>query len=73
MTFLGRYRCFEKFYVDTNIDNWYINLLTTKFCPYFLIYLTLKASRIPLQRKTIANTSHTLVLFIKKQTKNTMI
>ena len=50
--FLGRYR--------------YINLLATKLCHYFSTNLTLKASIIPLQRKTIANTRHTPVLFIKK-------
>ena len=37
-----------------------------KFCHYFSINLTLKALLIPLQRKTIANTSHTAVLFNEK-------
>ena len=37
-----------------------------KFCHYFSINLALKASLIPLQRKTIANTSHTPVLFNEK-------
>ena len=36
------------------------------FCHYLSINLTLKASLIPLQRKTIANTSHTPVLFNEK-------
>ena len=66
MTFLGRYRCFGNFFADTVIDSRYINLLTIKFCHYYLIKLTLKASLISLQTKTIVNTSHTMVLFNKK-------
>ena len=56
------------FQADMDIDNWYLNLLTTKFCRYFSINLTLKASLlvIPLQRKATANTSHPPVLFNKK-------
>ena len=58
MTFSGRYRYryFGNFQANTDI-------LTTKFCDYFSIKLTLKATLIPLQRKTIANASHNLVLF----------
>ena len=67
MTFSGRYRYFGIFQADT--DNRYIILLATKFSYYFLTNLTLKASLIPIQRKTIANTSHTSVLFIKKTNK----
>ena len=69
MTFSGQYqyRYFKIFLAD--IDNRYINLLATKFCHYFSTNLTLKASLIPIQRKTIANTSHTPVLFIKKTNK----
>ena len=71
MTFSGRYRYryFKIFLADTDIDNQYINLLATKFCHYFSTNFTLKASLIPIQRKTIANTSHTPVLFIKKTNK----
>ena len=71
MTFSGRYRYryFENFLADSNTNNRYNNLLATKLCHYFSTNLTLKASLIPLQRKTIANTSHTLVLFIKKTNK----
>ena len=69
MTFSGRYRYFGIFLADTDIDNRYINLLATTFCHYFSTNLTLKASLIPIQRKTIANTSHTPVLFIKKTNK----
>ena len=35
------------------------DLLITTFCHYFSLNLTLKASIILLQRKTISNTSHT--------------
>ena len=75
MTFSGRYRYryFGNFCADTDIDNRYINLQTTKFCHYISFTLTLKASPIPLQRKTIANISHTPVLFDKKTNKNTTI
>ena len=71
MTFLGRYRYryFGNFSADTDIDNRYINLLATKLCHYFSTNLTLKASLIPIQRKTIANTSHTPVLFNEKTNK----
>ena len=74
MTFSGRYRYryFGNFEADTDIDNRYINLLATKLCHYFSTNLTLKASLISIQRKTIANTSHTSVLFNEK-TKNTTI
>ena len=55
MTFSGRYRYFETYRpIPISITD----ILTTKFCPYFSINLTLKASLISLQRKTIANTSH---------------
>ena len=66
MTFSGQYqyRYFGKFQAD--IDNRCINLLNTKFCHYFSINLALQASLIPLQRKTIANTSRIPVLFNKK-------
>ena len=47
--------------------------MTTKFRHNFSVNLILKATLIPLQRKTIVNASHTPVLFIKKQTKNTTI
>ena len=68
MTFLRgyRYRYFGNFLTNTDINNRYINLLATKLCRYFSTNLTLNASLIPLRRKTIANTSHTPVLFIKK-------
>ena len=70
MTFSGRYRYryFGNFLADSNTNNRY-NILATKLCHYFSINLTLKASLIPLQRKTITNTSHTLELFIKKTNK----
>ena len=45
------------------------DILTTKFCHYVSINLTLKATQIPFQRKTIANTSHNLVLFTKTNLK----
>ena len=54
------------FEIFSLIPVWITNILTTEFCHYFSINLTLKASPIPLQRKTIANTSQTLVLFNKK-------
>ena len=69
MTFSGRYRYFGNFLADTDIDNRYINLLATKLCHYFSTNLTLKASQIPIQRKTVANTSHAPVLFIRKTNK----
>ena len=69
MTFSGRYRYFGNFQADTGINNRYINLLATKLCHYFATNLTLKASLIPIQRKTIANTSLTPVLFIEKTNK----
>ena len=70
------------FQVDTNIDILEIfrpisitDILTTKFCDYFSITgnLTLKATLIPLQRKTIANTSHNFSIIHKQQKKNTTI
>ena len=71
------------FSADTNIFEFFrpIPILITdtltyrlrKFCHYFSINLTLEASLIPLQRKTIANKSRSPVLFTKKQTKNTTI
>ena len=57
------------FQADTDIDNRYINLFATKLCHYFSTNLTLKASLIPTQRKTIASTNHTPVSFIKKTNK----
>ena len=71
MTFSGQYqyRYFGIFQANTDIDNQYIYLLAMKFCHYFSTNLTLKASLIPIQRKTIAITSHTPVLFIKKTNK----
>ena len=68
MTFSGgyRYRYFGNFSADTDIDNRYINLLATKLCHYFSTNLTLKASLIPIQRKTVANTSHTPLLYKQK-------
>ena len=75
MTFSGRcrYRYFGNVLADTYIDNRYINLLATKLCHYFSTKLTRKASLIPIQRKTIANTSHSQYYSMKKQTKNTTI
>ena len=68
MTVSGRYQhlYFGNFKADTDINNRYLKLLTTKFCRYFSINLTLKASLIPFQRKAIANTSRPLVLLNKK-------
>ena len=42
-----------------------------KLCHYFSTNLTLEASLIPLQRKTVANISHSPVLLIKKKKKQT--
>ena len=53
MTFSSqyRYRYIEKFLAD--FDNRYISLLTTKFCHYFSINLTLKALLIPSQERLL--------------------
>ena len=69
------------FQADTDIDNLEIfrpitisltDTLTTKFCHYFSINLTLKASLIPLPR--LLQTQVALQYYsIKKQTKNTTI
>ena len=52
---MARARPVRLFLADSDIDK----LVDIKFCHYFSINLTLKASIILLQRKAISNTSHT--------------
>ena len=52
MWVMARARPVQLFQADSD-------LLITTFCHYFSLNLTLKASIILLQRKTISNTSHT--------------